>query len=115
MFLTVSVIPIGIIGGIQGFQSASLMLIGLIVMVTFIVSLIMAYLLTRPLERLTGKIDAISKGKLDVKLENSEIYEINKLTASLDRVMASLKLAVHKVGLKRGEIEETVKERTSAV
>lgn len=115
MFLTVSVIPIGIIGGIQGFQSASLMLIGLIVVVTFAVSLIMAYLLTRPLERLTGKIDAISKGKLDVKLENSEIYEINKLTASLDRVMASLKLAVHKVGLKKGEIEETVKEKTSAV
>jgi len=115
MFLTVSVIPIGIIGGIQGFQSASLMLIGLIVVVTFVVSLIMAYLLTRPLERLTGKIDAISKGKLDVKLENSEIYEINKLTASLDRVMVSLKLAVHKVGLKKGEIEETVKEKTSAV
>jgi len=115
MFLTVSVIPIGIIGGIQGFQSTSLMLIGLIVVVTFAVSLIMAYLLTRPLERLTGKIDAISKGKLDVKLENSEIYEINKLTASLDRVMASLKLAVHKVGLKKGEVEETVKEKTFAV
>jgi PAS domain S-box-containing protein len=115
MFLTVSFIPIGIIGGIQGFQSTSLILIGLIVVVTFAVSLIIAYLLTRPLERLTGKIDAISKGKLDVKLENSEIYEINKLTTSLDRVMASLKLAIHKVGLKKGEVEETAKEKTFAV
>ncbi len=114
MFLTVSLIPIGIIGGIQGFQSTSLMLIGLIEIVTFAVSLVMAYFITRPLERLTGKIDAISKGKLEERLEKSEIYEVNKLTASLDRVMASLKLAIHKVGIKKGEIEATAKQRTFA-
>jgi len=114
MFLTVSFIPIGIIGGIQGFQYTSLMLIGLIEIVTFVVSLAMAYLITRPLEKLTGKIDAISKGKLEERLEKSEIYEINKLTASLDRVMASLKLAIHKVGIKKGEIEATAKQKTFA-
>lgn len=112
MFLAVSLIPIGIIGGIHGFQSTSLMLIGLIEIVTFAVSLVMAYLITRPLEKLTGKIDAISKGKLEERLEKSEIYEINKLTTSLDRVMASLKLAIHKVGIKKGEIEDTAKQKT---
>jgi PAS domain S-box-containing protein len=110
MCLAISLIPIGIIGGIQGFQSTTMMLIGLIAVVTFIVSLIISYLISRPIEKLTRNIDGISKGKLDVRLENSEIYEINKLIASLNRVMASLKLAIHKVGVKKGEIfEETVK------
>jgi len=107
--LTISMIPIVIIGGIEGFQS-TMPLISLITVFTFAASLIMAYLITRPIENLTKKIDGISKGELDIKLEGSEIYEINMLTNSLNRVMASLKLAVHKVGVKKGEIfEDAVK------
>ena len=111
MCFTISMIPIVIIGGLEGFQS-TLYLIGLIAIVTFLVSMILAYLITRPIENLTKKIDNISKGELDVKLEKSEIYEINNLTSSLNRVMVSLKLAVHKVGVKRGEIfEDAVKAK----
>jgi len=110
--LAISTIPIGIIGGIQGFQSESMLLIGLIFLVTFIVSLTISYFITRPIEKLTENIDKISKGKLDVNLEPSEIYEINNLTDSLNRVMASLKLAIHKVGVKKGEIfEDAVKAK----
>jgi len=113
--LAVSTIPIGIIGGIQGFQSESMMLIGLIFLVTFVVSLMISFLITRPIEKLTENIDKISKGKLDVNLQHSEIYEINNLTDSLNRVMASLKLAIHKVGVKKGEIfEDTVKAKEAA-
>jgi len=104
MCLAVSLIPVGIIGGIKGFQFTSLMLIVLILFVTFIVSLAISYLITKPIERLTQNIDEISKGKLDTNLEYNEIHEINKLTDSLNRVMASLKLAIHKVGVKKGEI-----------
>ncbi len=115
MCLAVSMIPIGIIGGIQGFQSNSIMLIGLIAVVTFVTSIVVSYLISRSIENLTKNIDEISRGKLDVELEKSEIYEINKLTDSLNRVMASLKLAIHKVGVKKGEIfersAESVKER----
>ncbi len=110
--LAVSTIPIGIISGIEGFQSESMVLIGLIFLVTFFVSLAASYFITRPLEQLTKNITKISKGKLDVNLEQSEIYEINNLTDSLNRVMASLKLAIHKVGVKKGEIfEEAVKAK----
>jgi PAS domain S-box-containing protein len=105
MCLAISTIPIGIIGGIEGFQS-SLVLIGLIFLVTFVVSIMISYLITRPLEKLTDNIIQISKGKLDVELASSEIHEINKLTDSLNRIMASLKLAIHKVGVKKGEIFE---------
>jgi PAS domain S-box-containing protein len=112
MCLAIAAIPIGIIGGIQGFHSESVILIGLIFIVTFTASIVITYFITRSIEKLTKNIDQISKGKLDVTLEDSEIYEINALTESLNRVMASLKLAVHKVGVKKGEIfEDTVKAK----
>ena len=107
-------IPIVIIGGIEGFGS-TIPLIGLITVFTFITSLVLAYLITRPIERLTKKIDSISKGELDVKLENSEIYEVNRLINSLNRVMASLKLAIHKVGVAKGEIFEDAVKAKEAV
>lgn len=105
MCLAISAIPISIIGGIHGFTT-SIYLIGLIFFVTFTASLIIAYFISRPLERLTKKIQKISKGELDVQLGFSEIHEVNNLTESLNRVLASLKLAVHKVGVKKGEIFE---------
>ena len=106
MCIAVSMIPIGIIGGINGFQSTSFVLISLIILVTFIVSIFISYFITQSIEKLTENIDAISKGELDVQLESSEIYEINNLTRSLNRIMASLKLAVVKVGVKKDEIFE---------
>ena len=109
--LAISMIPIVIIAGLVGFQS-TIALIALISIVTFSISLIVAYFITRPIENLTKKINTISKGQLDVSLDNSEIYEINNLVNSLNRVMASLKLAVHKVGVKKGEIfEDAVKAK----
>ncbi len=112
MCVAVSAIPVGIIGGIQGFKYTSLMLIGLIFLVTFIVSLTISYLITRPIEKLTSNINQISKGKLDVNLTSSELFEINNLINSLNRIMASLKLAINKVGVKKGEIfEDAVKTK----
>lgn len=111
MCLAISMIPVAIIGGFQGFQIATAFL-GIIIVVTFFVSLFISYFITLPLEKLTKNIDEISKGNLDVKMEKSEIFEINKLIESLNRVMTSLKLAIHKVGVKKGEIfEETMKAK----
>ena len=112
--LASSMIPVGIIGGLQGFDVATTF-IGIILVVTLMVALAASDLISRPIEQLTKNIDEISKGKLEVQLEKSEIYEINDLTDSLNRVLASLKLAIHKVGVKRGEIfEQTVKAKKEA-
>jgi PAS domain S-box-containing protein len=114
MCLAISLIPIAMISGLQGFQIAS-MFLGLILVITLAVGFVISYFISMPLVKLTKNIDEISKGNLDVELEQSEIYEINNLTASLDRVMASLKLAIHKVGLKKEEIfEEIVKAKEQA-
>ena len=116
MCIAISMIPVGIITGINGFKSTSLILISLIILVTFVISFVIAYFISRSIEKLTKNIDEISKGKLDVNLEKSDIYEINKLTESLDRIMASLKLAVMKVGVKKDEIfeENTASDKTWA-
>jgi PAS domain S-box-containing protein len=114
MSLVISLIPIAMISGLQGFQIASLFL-GLILITTLSVGIVISYIISIPLEKLTKNIDEISKGNLDVELEKSEIYEINNLTISLDRVMASLKLAIHKVGLKKEEIfQEVVRAKEEA-
>jgi PAS domain S-box-containing protein len=114
MSLAISMIPVAIIGGIQGFEIATAFL-GLILVVTFFVSLVISYFISLPLVKLTKSIDEISKGNLDINIEKSEIFEIDKLTESLNRVMASLKLAIHKVGVKKGEIfEETIKAKEEA-
>jgi len=114
MCLAISLIPVGIIGGMEGLQYSSLLII-LIFGVTFIVSLVISFFITQPIVKLTKNIDEISKGKLDVKLDKSEIHEINNLTDSLDRIMASLKLAIHKVGVKKGEIFDDAVKATQAV
>ncbi|MBU0497944.1 MAG: PAS domain S-box protein [Candidatus Thermoplasmatota archaeon] len=114
MSLAISLIPVGIIGGFQGLETTTAF-IGLIFVVTFFVSAIISYVITRPLETLTNNIDEISKGNLDVRIDSSEIYEINRLSESLNRVLTSLKLAIHKVGVKKGEIfEETIKAKEIA-
>ena len=114
MCLAISVIPIAMITGLQGFQIASAFL-GLILVITLMVGYVISYFISQPLVTLTKNIDEISKGNLDVELENSEIDEINNLTASLDRVMTSLKLAIQKVGLKKEDIfEEVVKAKEVA-
>ncbi|MDH7507198.1 MAG: PAS domain S-box protein [Candidatus Thermoplasmatota archaeon] len=103
MFLSVSTIPIGLIIGLQGFNESILFLI-LIFVVTFYFSLLLSHLIIHPIKSLTMNLDKISKGQLNVKLEKSEIYEINNLIESLNRIMASLKLAIYKFGVKKGEI-----------
>jgi PAS domain S-box-containing protein len=114
MSLTISLIPIGIIGGFQGFEIATFSL-GLIVLVILVVSFVMSSLITRPIKKLTKNIEVISKGNLEVGLEKSEIYEINNLINSLKRVMVSLKLAIYKVGITKEDIfEETMKEKNAA-
>jgi PAS domain-containing protein len=78
--------------------------------VTFFSSITISYLITRHIEKLISNIDEISKGKLYVNLESSEISEINNLTDSFNRIMTSLKLAINKVGVKKGEIFEEAVE-----
>ncbi len=114
MCLVISLIPIAMIIGFEGIEIVTLFL-GLILIITLAVAFAISYIISMPLVKLTKNIDEISKGNLDVELEKSEIYEINNLTNSLDRVMASLKLAINKVGVRKEEIfQDAVKAKEEA-
>jgi len=114
MCLVIALIPIALIIGFQGLEIVTLFL-GLILFITLAVAFFVSYFISMPLVKLTKNIDEISKGNLDVVLERSEIYEINNLTDSLDRVMASLKLAITKVGVRKEEIfQDAVKAKEEA-
>ncbi|MBD3310630.1 HAMP domain-containing protein, partial [Candidatus Woesearchaeota archaeon] len=75
----------------------------LFVLVTAI-SLIIANYISKPLEEMVSSIEKISKGNLDVKLEKSNLDEVQSLVDALNRILASLKLAVEKVGVAKEEI-----------
>jgi PAS domain S-box-containing protein len=91
----------------------------LIIFMSVFVSLIgffIARLVSKPIKKLTFNVDEITKGKLDIQLERSKIYEINRLTDSLNRILASLKLAILKTGATKGELGlgEAVKAKKEA-
>ena len=60
--------------------------------------------ISKPIKKLTQDVSAITKGKLDVRLGKSSISEIQSLTDSLDRVLASMKLAILRTGAKKEDI-----------
>jgi len=81
--------------------------LGIIIVITAIMSLIgffVAKFISKPIKKLTKTVDLITKGKLDVQLKKSRIDEIQSLTDSLDRILASLKLAILRTGLSKGEV-----------
>lgn len=69
--------------------------------------------ISKPIEKLKKTVDAITTGKLDVQLEKSSISEVQSLTDSLDRVLASMKLAILRTGIKKEEIAigKTIKSK----
>jgi len=56
--------------------------------------LIASRIISKPITKLTSDVREITKGKLDIQLEKSNISEIQILTESLNRILASMKLAI---------------------
>ena len=81
--------------------------ITLIILISVCVSVVgffVARLISNPLKKLTQEVDKITKGKLDVQLEKNNIYEMQKLTESLNRILASLKLAILRTGMSKTQM-----------
>ncbi|MFH2028448.1 MAG: PAS domain S-box protein [Nanoarchaeota archaeon] len=60
--------------------------------------------ISKPINDLAKDVSEITKGKLDIHLTKGKIFEISALTDSLNRILASLKLAILKVGIKKEEL-----------
>ena len=59
---------------------------------------------SQPIIYLTEKVDKITRGNLEIQLEESDISEINKLVESLNRILASMKLAILRTGVSKKEV-----------
>ena len=89
---------------IYSLQSITIILVSL----TFIMILFLIYIVIKPVSReinsITQDIDEITKGNLDVRLEKGSLLEIDSLVNSLNRILASMKLAILRTGASRSDI-----------
>lgn len=90
----------------------------LILLITGILSgIFIAYFtfnsISKPIKKLTYNVDEISKGNFEIQLDKSNILEIQVLTDSLNRVLASMKLAILRAGISKKELglDEAFKEK----
>lgn len=79
------------------FTMTFLLLVG-VLGVLIVISIILSNRIVKPLTKTTQQVMQITKGDLNVKLPKSSIAEIANLTSSLNRILASLKLAILRTG-----------------
>ncbi|MBW2988702.1 PAS domain S-box protein [Candidatus Woesearchaeota archaeon] len=84
-------------------RAGILVAITIILIVAFI-GFVISKNISGPIESLTNDVDSITKGNLDIRLGKSSISEIDRLIGSLNRILASMKLAILRAGVRREDI-----------
>ena len=93
------------IGSIRDELVKSVSIVGAIILaIAGLVGWFLGKRITKPLKKLTENVDEITKGKLDIQLAKSSVVEVQSLTDSLNRVLASLKLAILRTGASKSEL-----------
>jgi PAS domain S-box-containing protein len=101
--------------GMQKIQLMNLTISLTLITILFfiIVGFYISKLISHPIENLTKNVDQITKGNLEIHLTSSKLYEIHNLTLSLNRILASMKLAILRTGSTKEELglEELTSEK----
>jgi hypothetical protein len=101
---------------VEKLKSTTFFLLSIILILISIV----IYVLTKPISKeiidLREDIDRITKGDLEIQLKKSSIFEIQNLIDSLNRILATMKLAILRTGLSKSEvgIGEAIKAKEEA-
>jgi PAS domain S-box-containing protein len=93
------------------------LIVGLfMILFTFFSGFLIARYISKPIKKMTLDVSEITKGKLDIQLGKSKISEIQGLTDSLNRILASLKLAILKTGTSKEKLRlrEAIKAKDKA-
>lgn len=91
----------------------------IMLVIIFLVASI-TYIMIKPISKemisITSDIDQITKGNLNIQLKKSGIFEIQNLINSLNRILASMKLAILRTGISKEEmgLGEAIKAKESA-
>ena len=96
-------------------RTSFIILISLVIFISLI-GFFVAKFVSRPIKKLTRDVDEITKGKLDIQLPRSRVFEVQGLTDSLTRILASLKLAILRKGIEMDGmgIDEAIKAKEEA-
>ncbi|MBT7706392.1 PAS domain S-box protein, partial [archaeon] len=94
----------------------SIILIILIMIFVSLAGFLVSRSLSKPIKKITKDVNEITKGRLDIQLPKSKIYELQNLADSLNRILASLKLAILRTGIHKSAIGigEAVKAKKEA-
>ncbi len=76
----------------------AIVIVAIIIIFVSLIGWIISFLILNPIKKLVFDVDEITKGKLEIQLEKSNIFEIQNLADSLNRILASLKLAILRTG-----------------
>ena len=94
----------------------SIVVASIVMIIVLIIALLISLSISRSISKLTTGVESITKGDLSIQLEKSNIFEIRKLTDSLNRILATMKLAILRTGLSKADIGigEAVKAKEEA-
>ena len=97
-------------------QKLIIIVVFLVLLLSSLVMLGLSKLLSRHLVKLTSDIEQITKGDLNIILKKSNVDEIQSLIESLNRILASLKLAILRTGATKEDIGigEAIKAKEKA-
>ncbi len=107
----------------QGLKKIRLQSIVAVLILSFLIVLSALFYgenISRPIRELAYSVNEVSKGKLDIQLKKSHIQEVQILTDSLNRVLASMKLAILRnlnsdiAKVKKPKIKKAEKQRTNS-
>ncbi len=89
---------------------------GSLTVAALVIGIFISGRISGPIRKLTSDVEQITKGKLDIRLGSSNIDEIRSLNESLERILASLKLAVLRTGGKKEDfaIGEAIQAKLEA-
>ena len=98
------------------FWKTSTILVLAIIFATLIIGFFVSKLISKPIQKITEDVNNITSGNLDVQLEKSSIEEVNGLIDSLNRVLASMKLAILRTGASKQSLGlgEAIKKKEEA-
>jgi len=83
---------------ISTFRTITLIIIGLLLVIGLGMGLFISRSVSKPLAKLTNAVEEVSRGRLDITIEKSNIDEVNKLAEALERVMTTMKRAIKRMG-----------------
>lgn len=92
-------------------------LIGVLIFAIILVCIyFISKLITQPIKKIQNNVESITEGNLEIELDDSKITEIQSLTDSLNRILASLKLAILRTGATKEQLGlgEAIKAKEEA-